>query len=167
MFLLFEKKYNITKSCIFCDTGYIVRPSRNGDGSELGYVSHTDPHGKLPVWLVNKVTQIFAPKVKKEKIYLLYKCHKYNIENKASTRRLKRRPDDKCQINFIDFICYIDGEKASQGVNRLHQLEAPEQSESQAVALPRANRCAQNRPWRGIYIPTKYMTLLFKKKINW
>ncbi|XP_032671280.1 START domain-containing protein 10-like [Odontomachus brunneus] len=46
-------------------TGYIVRPSRNGDGSELGYVSHTDPHGKLPVWLVNKVTQIFAPKMVK------------------------------------------------------------------------------------------------------
>ncbi|XP_012216095.1 START domain-containing protein 10-like [Linepithema humile] len=47
-------------------TGYIVRPSRNGDGSELGYVSHTDPHGKLPVWLVNKVTQIFAPKMVKK-----------------------------------------------------------------------------------------------------
>ncbi|XP_070154658.1 START domain-containing protein 10 [Polyergus mexicanus] len=46
-------------------TGYIVRPSRNGDGSELGYVSHTDPHGKLPVWLVNKITQIFAPKMVK------------------------------------------------------------------------------------------------------
>lgn len=47
-------------------TGYIVRPSRNGDGSELGYVSHTDPHGKLPVWLVNKVTQIFAPRMVKK-----------------------------------------------------------------------------------------------------
>lgn len=30
----------------------------------MGYVSHTDPHGKIPVWLMNKVTQIFAPKVK-------------------------------------------------------------------------------------------------------
>ncbi|CAD1474942.1 unnamed protein product, partial [Heterotrigona itama] len=48
------------------DIGYIVRPSRNGDGSELGYVSHTDPHGKLPVWLVNKVTQIFAPRMVKK-----------------------------------------------------------------------------------------------------
>ncbi|XP_014606760.1 START domain-containing protein 10-like [Polistes fuscatus] len=47
-------------------TGYIVRPSRNGDGSELGYVSHTDPHGKIPVWLMNKVTQIFAPKMVKK-----------------------------------------------------------------------------------------------------
>ncbi|OAD61491.1 PCTP-like protein [Eufriesea mexicana] len=53
-------------------TGYIVRPSRNGDGSELGYVSHTDPHGKLPVWLVNKVTQIFAPRMVK-------KLHKASI----------------------------------------------------------------------------------------
>ncbi|KAJ8674226.1 hypothetical protein QAD02_005488 [Eretmocerus hayati] len=47
-------------------TGYVVRPSRNGEGSELGYVSHTDPHGKLPVWLVNKVTEIFAPKMVKK-----------------------------------------------------------------------------------------------------
>ncbi|KAG8041435.1 hypothetical protein G9C98_002728 [Cotesia typhae] len=47
-------------------TGYVVRPSRNGDGVELGYVSHTDPHGKLPVWLVNKITQIFAPKMVKK-----------------------------------------------------------------------------------------------------
>ncbi|XP_046471468.1 START domain-containing protein 10 [Neodiprion pinetum] len=47
-------------------TGYIVRQSLNGDGCELGYVSHTDPHGKLPVWLVNKVTQIFAPKMVKK-----------------------------------------------------------------------------------------------------
>lgn len=42
-----------------------MRPSRQGDGSELGYLSHTDPHGKLPVWLVNKITQIYAPKVSK------------------------------------------------------------------------------------------------------
>ncbi|XP_051155007.1 START domain-containing protein 10-like [Leptopilina boulardi] len=46
-------------------TGYIVRLSQNG-GSELGYVSHTDPHGKLPVWLVNKITQIFTPKMVKK-----------------------------------------------------------------------------------------------------
>lgn len=32
----------------------------------MGYVSHTDPRGKLPPWLVNKITQIFAPKMVKQ-----------------------------------------------------------------------------------------------------
>jgi hypothetical protein len=42
--------------------GFLIRPS-GSTGSELGYVSQTDPQGTLPPWLVNKVTQIFAPKV--------------------------------------------------------------------------------------------------------
>jgi hypothetical protein len=42
--------------------GFLIRPS-GPTGSELGYVSQTDPQGTLPPWLVNKVTQIFAPKV--------------------------------------------------------------------------------------------------------
>ncbi|XP_011867735.1 PREDICTED: PCTP-like protein isoform X4 [Vollenhovia emeryi] len=72
-------------------TGYIVRPSRNGDGSELGYVSHTDPHGKLPVWLVNKVTQIFAPKCVKS---AEEKNSKYNYVDESDLREnlLKESP---------------------------------------------------------------------------
>lgn len=41
-------------------------------GCFLGYVSQTDPQGKLPPWLVNKVTQIFGPKLVKK----LYKAAK-------------------------------------------------------------------------------------------
>ncbi|KAL7296964.1 START domain-containing protein 10-like [Trichogramma pretiosum] len=66
---VFHKDYPPFKGCVRATsylTGYIVRPSRNGPGSELGYVAHTDPHGKLPVWLVNKITQIFAPKMVKK-----------------------------------------------------------------------------------------------------
>lgn len=42
-------------------TGFVIRV--RGDGCFLGYISQTDPRGKLPPWLVNKITQKFAPKV--------------------------------------------------------------------------------------------------------
>ncbi|XP_018329424.1 START domain-containing protein 10 isoform X2 [Agrilus planipennis] len=45
-------------------TGFLIRPSDKG--CFLGYVSQTDPRGKIPPWLVNKVTQIFAPKLVKQ-----------------------------------------------------------------------------------------------------
>ncbi|XP_049940061.1 START domain-containing protein 10-like isoform X3 [Schistocerca serialis cubense] len=51
-------------------TGFLIRPSPEGAGSMLGYVSQTDPHGTLPPWLVNKCTQILAPKMVKK----LYKA---------------------------------------------------------------------------------------------
>lgn len=49
-------------------TGFLIRPAE--PGCFLGYVSQTDPRGKLPSWLVNKITQKFAPKVVKQ----LYKA---------------------------------------------------------------------------------------------
>lgn len=45
-------------------TGFVLRPYKKG--TFLGYVSQTDPKGKLPSWLVNKITQKFAPKVVKQ-----------------------------------------------------------------------------------------------------
>lgn len=46
-------------------TGFVVR-SVGSNGCFLGYISQTDPKGKLPIWLVNKITQKFAPKVVKQ-----------------------------------------------------------------------------------------------------
>lgn len=45
-------------------TGFVIRTSPAG--SFLGYISQTDPKGKLPPWLVNKITQILAPKMVKQ-----------------------------------------------------------------------------------------------------
>lgn len=45
-------------------TGFLIRKTHNG--SFLGYISQTDPRGKLPSWLVNKITQKFAPRVVKQ-----------------------------------------------------------------------------------------------------
>ncbi|GLV32536.1 uncharacterized protein CBL_00754 [Carabus blaptoides fortunei] len=55
-------------------TGFVIRPS--GTGAFLGYVSQTDPQGKLAPWLVNKVTQFFGPK-------LVKKLHKVSIKYPA------------------------------------------------------------------------------------
>ncbi len=38
-------------------------------GCEVGYVTHTNPRGKIPTWLTNKVSSCLAPK-------LLRKLHK-------------------------------------------------------------------------------------------
>lgn len=46
-------------------TGFVVR-NVGSNGCFLGYISQTDPKGKLPIWLVNTITQKFAPKVVKQ-----------------------------------------------------------------------------------------------------
>ncbi|XP_073990807.1 START domain-containing protein 10-like isoform X2 [Rhodnius prolixus] len=51
------------------DVGYysrfLVRVNSHTGGCNLGYISQTDPQGTLPPWLVNRVTQIFGPKMVK------------------------------------------------------------------------------------------------------
>ncbi|XP_070552653.1 START domain-containing protein 10-like [Ptychodera flava] len=53
-------------------TGYLIRPKPKG--CEMTYVSQSDPKGSLPKWLVNKVTQIIAPKIM-QRVYKA--CLKY------------------------------------------------------------------------------------------
>ncbi|XP_064482110.1 START domain-containing protein 10-like [Ornithodoros turicata] len=46
-------------------TGFVIRPSADGRGCHFTYVTQCDPKGTLPAWFVNKLTQIFAPKMAK------------------------------------------------------------------------------------------------------
>lgn len=46
-----------------------MRVNSHTGGCNLGYISQTDPQGTLPPWLVNRVTQIFGPKVNKIRKY--------------------------------------------------------------------------------------------------
>ncbi|KAK8378769.1 hypothetical protein O3P69_009470 [Scylla paramamosain] len=60
-------------------TGYLIRPLPSG-GCSFSYVSHCDPRGKLPPWLVNKLTHVLAPKMvktlhKASLKYLSWKSH--------------------------------------------------------------------------------------------
>ncbi|KAG7155903.1 START domain-containing protein 10-like [Homarus americanus] len=58
---------------------YLIRPLPSG-GCTFSYVSHCDPRGKLPPWLVNKLTHVLAPKMvktllKASRQYLTWKAH--------------------------------------------------------------------------------------------
>lgn len=69
-------------------TGFVIRSTEFG--CEMGYASQCDPKGSLPPWLVNKCTQIFAPKMVKR----LYKaCLGYE------EWKLKHNPNEKPWIH--------------------------------------------------------------------
>lgn len=68
-------------------TGFVVRTTST-NGCFLGYISQTDPRGKLPPWLVNKITQKFAPKVVKQ----LKKAAEGYEEWKAVQERPRYKP---------------------------------------------------------------------------
>lgn len=46
-------------------TGFVLR-SRSPEGCVLNYVAQCDPQGKLPPWLVNKVTHTLGPRMVKD-----------------------------------------------------------------------------------------------------
>ncbi|XP_044753381.1 START domain-containing protein 10-like isoform X2 [Coccinella septempunctata] len=62
-------------------TGFVIRTMDNG--CSFGYVTQTDPRGKLPPWLVDKITKKFAPKMitKLKKAAENYEQWKLNQKN--------------------------------------------------------------------------------------
>ncbi|KAK6044825.1 hypothetical protein COOONC_17670 [Cooperia oncophora] len=44
-------------------SAYLIRGLDSDEGCEITYISHTDPKGKLPTWLVNRITRVVAPKI--------------------------------------------------------------------------------------------------------
>lgn len=47
-------------------TGFVLRSRTPDDGCILNYVAQCDPQGKLPPWLVNKVTHTLGPRMVKD-----------------------------------------------------------------------------------------------------
>ncbi len=82
-------------------TGFVIRPQGNG-GCYLGYVAHCDPQGKLPPWLVNKVTHTVGPRMVKDlrkasEGYVLWKT------NQPHNRKPWRYPEEiTCPRIFFD-----------------------------------------------------------------
>lgn len=54
------RKHGFVRGTSFL-TGFLISP--NGKGCELGYVTHSDPGGKLPTWVSNKISSVLAPKL--------------------------------------------------------------------------------------------------------
>ncbi|CAD6187634.1 unnamed protein product [Caenorhabditis auriculariae] len=80
-------------------SGYLIR--NVGEGCEIIYVSHTDPKGKLPTWLANRVTKTIAPKVIKK----LHKaCMNYSDWKKNNHPHYKpwNFPDQQVDMPRVD-----------------------------------------------------------------
>ncbi|CAH1967421.1 unnamed protein product [Acanthoscelides obtectus] len=61
---VYHKDYKLKKGyvrAISYITGYVVR--RIDGGSFIGYISQSDPGGKLSPWIVNRIAHIVAPKI--------------------------------------------------------------------------------------------------------
>lgn len=65
-------------------TGFLIRPS--GSGCEVGYVTHSNPRGRLPTWVINKVSSNLAPRLLRR----LHKaCHAYPAWKKQHAPHVK------------------------------------------------------------------------------
>jgi len=109
-------------------TGFLITPM--GNGCELGYVAHSDPGGRLPVWITNKLSTVLAPKMIKRlnKAALNYKSWKQmnhpgwkpwlypeQMENRISIQDCVREegsgeltPEDESELREDDIQIQVD-----------------------------------------------------------
>jgi len=71
-------------------TGFLIKPINGQKGCEVGYVTHTNPRGKIPTWLTNKITSYVAPR-------MLRKLHKACIQ--YPQWKAQHRPNFKYWLN--------------------------------------------------------------------
>ena len=74
----------------FLFSGFLIKPSNGQKGCEVGYVTHTNPRGKIPTWLTNKITSYVAPR-------MLRKLHKACIQ--YPHWKSQHRPNFKYWLN--------------------------------------------------------------------
>ena len=70
-------------------SGFLIKPTHK-NGCEVGYVTHTNPRGKIPPWLTNKISSSVAPR-------MLQKLHKACLA--YPEWKSKHRPNYKYWLN--------------------------------------------------------------------
>lgn len=90
-------------------TGFVLR--QTFAGCFMNYISQTDPRGKLPPWLVNKITQKFAPRVVKQlkKAADGYESWKYAQPNPSLKPWINPEQITSGRINLADCVATGDG----------------------------------------------------------
>lgn len=109
-------------------TGFILRSRQAEHGCVLNYVAQCDPQGKLPPWLVNKVTHTLGPRMIKDlrKAALGYVGWK---QNQSHFRKPWRFPEDITVPRILITDCW----DASEPVFELTTPSAP----STPIAQPK------------------------------
>nr|CDS30680.1 phosphatidylcholine transfer protein [Hymenolepis microstoma] len=75
---------------ISCITGYLIK-SIGTDSCEFTYITHSDPRGKIPTWVVNTTVKTFAPLMTKRL---------YEAACGYATWKASHNPDFKPWCNF-------------------------------------------------------------------
>lgn len=83
-------------------TAYLVREV--GNGCQITYVTHSDPRGKLPAWLTNRLTKIVGPKIIKKLHKACINYPKWKAQNQPGWKPwlYPEQQADYVRINLAD-----------------------------------------------------------------
>lgn len=116
-------------------TGFVLRSRHPQAGCVLNYVTQCDPQGKLPPWLVNKVTHTLGPRMIKDirKAALGYIGWK---QGQSHLRKPWRYPEDITipRINISD--CWDPDEIPTETKDDVVVLKMKKTKENKTISLP-------------------------------